>query len=111
MTKSNAIIPINARYGFAVSEREYTLHRLITVDPTKAPGYKAEPGGAAPTTREEWRLDDRWYSLGVSGMSAMLAYVATVTVNDAEHSGVGAYLTAVKSELAALRAAIEEALK
>ncbi|RJE90702.1 hypothetical protein D3P07_00930 [Paenibacillus sp. 1011MAR3C5] len=106
-----AIITINATYGFTVSDREYSLYKRVTVDPTKAPSYKPEPGVAHPEPYEDWRTINRYYSQTTDGLRSILLYVTHRSVNDSfSGSSVTEYMAAIQAELSRLNAMISSAL-
>lgn len=112
VTKSEpSIIAITATYGFSVSEREYSLYKRVTVDPTKAPSYKPQPGVTPPQPYEDWRPVNRYYPLTPDGLRSMLLYVAQRSVNDTftGHT-VGEYIAAIQAELSRLNTLINSAL-
>lgn len=63
----NAIVTEN--YRITSDGTQFILQRRHIVDPTKAPGYKAEEGAPAPKTSEEWR-NTAFYSLTSTGLAA-----------------------------------------
>jgi len=68
-------VSITQNYRITTDETErapatqFILQRRHIVDPTKAPGYKAEEGAPAPATSEEWR-NAGYYSLNANGLAA-----------------------------------------
>ncbi|MFF2886708.1 hypothetical protein [Paenibacillus sp. NPDC057967] len=91
-----SIIAINATYGFTVSDREYSLYKRVTVDPTKAPSYKVQPGVTPPEPYEDWRPVNRYYPQTTDGLRSMLLFVTHRSVNDSFiGSSVGEYLSAM----------------
>ncbi|MDR9852960.1 hypothetical protein RJP21_05015 [Paenibacillus sp. VCA1] len=67
MTMLNASITQN--YRITSDGAQFILQRRHIVDPTKAPGYKAEEGAPVPKTSEEWR-NFKFYPLNETGLAA-----------------------------------------
>ncbi|MCU6709290.1 hypothetical protein M6D81_11290 [Paenibacillus sp. J5C_2022] len=109
--KGPKIIAINETYGFTVSDREYALYRLMTIDPTKSPAYKPVEGAPVPEPYEDWRPISRYYPLKPAGMQSMLLYVTHRTVNDNfAGTNVAGYLAAIQAELSRLNTLISAAM-
>jgi len=103
------IVSINETYGFTVSEREYSLHKYVTVDPTKAPTYKSKLGVSPPQPYEKWTPIGHYYPVTAAGIQAMLQYVAFRTAGDG-FTDIGPYLAAIQAELSRLNALISSEL-
>lgn len=60
-------------------ERNFTIEQLVTVDPTKAPGWSAKVA-ADPTlsaeVRHEWRDTGNYFAMTARGLAAALEFVA-----------------------------------
>lgn len=101
------LVTINGKYGFKADGGEYALYRLVTVDPTKSPGYKPDSSGTAPEPREEWRAAGRYYPVNETGLASMLVYVAQRTVSDGDYPDTLAdYIRLLRAEIAALKEAV-----
>lgn len=96
--KTANIIAINETYGFTVSDREYSVYKLVTIDPTKAPAYKPEESAEPPQPYDDWRTIGRYYPITPDGLRAMLVYVAQRSVNDTfTGGGVSEYVAAIQA--------------
>ncbi|MEK4360786.1 hypothetical protein NYE48_27655 [Paenibacillus sp. FSL M7-1455] len=82
----NAIVTEN--YRLTSDGTQFILQRRHIVDPTKAPGYKAEEGAPAPKTSEEWR-NTAFYSLNSTGLAAAVksAIIRDTDVSQAQTIG------------------------
>jgi hypothetical protein len=83
-------------------ERNLTLERRVTVDPTKGPGFEkrnesaiAETGvGLSVELREEWReADAGHYAFNSAGLTALLSSVALRTAWNSVGEGLSSGLT------------------
>jgi hypothetical protein len=56
-------------------DRNYSLEQRVTIDPTKAPGYKADEHAEPPPKREVWRGLDAHYPFNKRGLVAAIEAV------------------------------------
>jgi hypothetical protein len=98
-------------------ERNFTLERRVTVDPTKGPGFEkrneaaiAETGvGLSVELREEWReADAGHYAFNAAGLTALLASVALRTAWSSVGEGlsIGDFAADLTEEYRKLAAAV-----
>jgi hypothetical protein len=116
MTKS---IVLTAEYRLTSDgERNFTLERRVTVDPTKAPGFARANAaaieqvgvGLSTAPREEWReADAGHFAFNVAGLTALLSSVALRTAwSKADNSGltIGDFAADLTEEYRKLTAAV-----
>lgn len=101
-------------YRLAVDDVQYTLFERHTVDPTKAPGYKAEDHEVPPAPREVWRSMAKYYPLNNGGLFAAIQYVSIREANrnlaDRADVTIADLIAEYKAELARLNTLIEGAV-
>jgi len=102
MTKVNVIpaeipkrfISVTDTYGLVPDGYNYTLYRLVTVDPTKSPNYK--PDGNPVVIRQVWRNADRHYPMSPRGLRSALTDIAYRNgVSDEEQTTIERHVAAV----------------
>ncbi|MEW9698020.1 hypothetical protein [Paenibacillus sp. SI8] len=96
MTKTN-VINLTPDYRLTTDgDRNFILERHHTVDPAKAPGYKAQEGAAPPPVRDEWR-PDAYYGFTAVGLAAA---ISTVSVRSAwgNTETIADYIEAIAEE-------------
>lgn len=76
-------VAITQNYALDTIDRNFVLYRKVTVDPTKAPGYKPKSDEPAPETRTEWRSADLFYPLTADGLKYAILAAVVRDVNDA----------------------------
>lgn len=65
---SNLNVSITENYRLCSDGAQFILRKRHIVDPTRAPGYKAQEAAEAPQLREDWR-DEHYYPLTPAGLS------------------------------------------
>jgi len=105
------IVKITEHFGLTADDTQYTLYEMVTVDPAKAPGYKAPADGTMPPTRTEWRSAQRFYSLTADGLAAA---IQTAAIREVNRKSVAADITELlaeyKAEVTRIGNAITDAL-
>lgn len=87
------VVSITQNYALSADDRNYVLQRRHIVDPTKAPGYKADDSGDAPVLKETWR-DVGYYPLNADGLKSAVLAAVVRDVNDATEARTIAELLA-----------------
>lgn len=104
-------VTLTPDFRIVTDERNYIVQKRYIVDPTKAPGYKAVPGAAAPELRETWdnTTHHAYYSLTPAGLTAALQHVILRTKGEGATT-IAELVAAYSDECARLRAIIERAI-
>lgn len=76
-------VKITQDYGIRSDGTQFILTQRKLVDPTKAPGYKAQEGEAPPPIRETW-VDIGWYSQRTVGLNALIDRVRMLVVSESD---------------------------
>lgn len=103
----NAIVTEN--YRITTDGTQFILQRRHIVDPTKAPGYKAEEGAPAPKTSEEWR-NTAFYSLNATGLAAAVKSAILRDIDVSQAQTIAEALRLYAEETARIRRAISGVL-
>ena len=102
LTQNYAIESDKAALNFVVKERKL-------VDPTRAPGYKAEPGVETPPLSERW-ADAAYFPVTTEGLRAALDYVRFKSALSADHTSLGGFVTELRTETERMTSAFERAI-
>ncbi|MNM98523.1 hypothetical protein D3C81_1110550 [compost metagenome] len=102
LTQDYAIESDKAALNFVVKERKL-------VDPTRAPGYKAEPGADTPPLSERW-ADAAYFPVTTEGLRAALDYVRFKSALSAEHTSLSGFVTELRAETERMADALERAV-
>lgn len=96
---SNLNVSITENYRLCSDGAQFILRKLHFVDPTRAPGYKAQEGAEAPQLREDWR-DDCYYPLTPAGLSFAIqtAILRGTDVENAKSVGEALQLYQVETQ-------------
>lgn len=102
LTQDYVLISDDKALNFIVKERR-------TVDPTKAPGYKAVEGVEAPPTTEKY-VDVAYYPVNSDGLRAALDYVRFHAAVSADTASISEFMAALRTETFAIEAALDSKL-
>lgn len=105
MSKLN--VQLTQDYRLTADSANFIVQLRKVVDPTRAPGYRAEEGAPAPQLSEKY-VDVGYYSLTSAGLASALDSVRIKSVCDGGHETFAAFVAALANEtqriLSALRA-------
>jgi hypothetical protein len=79
------------------SANNFVIKRRRTVDPTQAPGYKADLNAPIPPKREVWD-DAAYYPVNAIGLRAALDYVRFNAAVSADTSSLAEFMALLQSE-------------
>lgn len=99
ITQNYAIESDKAALNFVVKERR-------TVDPTKAPGYKADPNAPAPVLSERW-VDAAYFPVATEGLRLTLDYVRLRAVLADDITDLAELAGALQTQTAAITSALQ----
>ena len=102
LTKDYVLLSDDKALNFIVKERR-------TVDPTKAPGYKAVAGAPTPPTTEKY-VDVAYYPVNTEGLRAALDYVRFKAAVNADTASLAELMAALRTETFAIEAALDSKL-
>ncbi|WP_339273816.1 hypothetical protein MKY59_21725 [Paenibacillus sp. FSL W8-0426] len=102
-------VKITQDYGIRSDGTQFILTQRKLVDPTKAPGYKAQEGEAPPPIREEW-TDIAWYSHSTAGLTALIDRLRMRVVSEFEPASLAELSAALRETTAVIVAAINGGL-
>lgn len=101
-------VKITQDYGIRSDGTQFILTQRKLVDPTKAPGYKAQEG-EAPPIRETW-VDIGWYSQRTVGLTALIDRVRMLVVSESDVSNLADMAYVLSETTAEIVAAINAGL-
>lgn len=107
MSKLN--VALNANYRLTSDGTQFIVKERKIVDPTKAPGYKAEEGAPAPELTERWD-NAGFYSLSSAGLTAALNRVIIASASAADHESLTDFVADILGETRRLADAVSAAL-
>ncbi|NGM81268.1 hypothetical protein G5B47_02445 [Paenibacillus sp. 7124] len=102
ITPNYAIVSDDAARNFIVKERR-------TVDPTKAPSYKAVEGAPAPALSERW-VDAAYYPVSTEGLRGALDYVRFKSAVGADATSIAEFIALLQAETLRITSALESAV-
>ncbi|WP_068616483.1 hypothetical protein [Paenibacillus tuaregi] len=108
MSKLN--VQLNANYRLTTDGTQFILKQRKLVDPTKAPGYKPEPGVPSPELRETWP-DAGYYSYTPGGLSALINHVVIASAADSDTEELTEFTELIRAESERLAEAINAGFK
>lgn len=102
ITPTYTLVSDDAARNFIVKERR-------TVDPTKAPGYKADPNAPAPAMSERW-VDAAYYPVNTEGLRGALDYVRFKASVSADTASLAEFIALLQAETLRITSALERAI-
>ena len=111
MTEKLDIIRVTDDYGLRLEDTCYALYRLATVDPTRAPGYKAVMDDPAPEVRREWKPAYKYYTRSATGLAAAVQEIVISSVDTDKMYNIATYVNALAAEVKRITQMLESALK
>jgi hypothetical protein len=91
------------------SANNFVVKRRRTVDPTQAPGYKADPNVPIPPKREVWD-DVAYYPVNAVGLRAALDYVRFNAAVSADTGSLAEFTTLLQAETSRITTAMGAAV-
>ncbi|MNV36839.1 hypothetical protein D3C71_1283320 [compost metagenome] len=102
-------VPLNANYHLTSDGTQFIVRERKLVDPTKAPGYKAEEGAPTPELTERWE-NAGYYSLSSAGLTAALNRAIIASASASSHESLADFIAEVLAENRRLADAVSAAL-
>lgn len=102
LTQDYTLMTDDKALNFIVKERR-------TVDPTKAPGYKAVEGAPVPQMSEKY-VDVAYYPVNTDGLRAALDYVRFKAAVSVDTSSLAEFMAVLQMETLAISSALDSRL-
>lgn len=116
MNTNNITIPkrfiaVTEYYGLVPEDTCFTLYRLVSVDPRKAPGYKGDMSD--DVVRLEWRDQRKYFTLNPAGLRNALRKIAVLQASDevadsAAQTDIGRFIRCIDEYVTRLERLIPE---
>ncbi|WP_433943666.1 hypothetical protein [Paenibacillus sp. SN-8-1] len=106
---SNLNVPLNANYRLTSDGTQFIVKERKLVDPTKAPGYRAEEGAPAPEITERWD-NAGYYSLSAAGLTAALNRAIIASAATSGHESLTDFIAEILSETKRMADAVSDSL-
>lgn len=102
-------VKITQNYALKTDDRNFIVLQRKIVDPTKAPGYKREPGQPVPELRERWD-EIAYYPLTSAGLTALIDSVRLREATDSDISSLADLAYVINETTAEIIAAVNACL-
>ena len=112
MTSNNVkqptrFIAVTENYGLVPEDTCFTLYRLVSVDPRKAPGYKGDMSDGV--VRLEWRDQRKHFTLSPAGLRNALRKIAVLQAADSSaQTDIGRFIRSIDEYVTRLERLIPE---